>query len=161
MTGAEILRLVMATGPGLLSYFKRERALSKAQKYLCDKYTLEVQIKDNGSTSVMAIYRVFPVKWRRTVSERLRAILSEHTPTLQLADTCADFVLLIAVLAARASDLGPYFGTGADHSYASDLRGSNTFTSLENLSRGIGGDVAIQWVHRELQDWSERYRLLE
>jgi hypothetical protein len=160
MTGAQIVQVLMSAGPGLFSYFKRERALSKAQKYLCGKYGLTVIVKDNGSTSVMAIYRVYQIKWKATTCELLQRILSAAEPSLALADDCADFVLIIAILAARASNLGPYFGTGPDYSYANSLRDSKTFLSIENLSRGIGGHVAMQLIHRELYAWAVQYRLL-
>jgi hypothetical protein len=157
MASLEIVLTLHKVFNSIFGMLQESRALDEAENYLCGKYGLSVDKEMIPSTNFPHWDNLYGPEWHWTLSRNVQTILNSYSVSLETAEVCRDFIMLIAVLKHRA---GKSYRESSDYSCTKTMFKSPTYSSIENLSRGIGSEVSLQIIHRELGDWARRAQLL-
>jgi len=164
MSGVQIVMLLAKAFSSFFVFWKKERALDEAEKYLSEKFSLKIErgFWRGGTqlTSPQHHFNIYDQKWQDNFIKLVHCIIKAKSISLQTAEYCSDFILFVAVLSQRGTTAAFLGYNSPSYSYIQNMFQSKTYESMEHLARGLGSDVALEIVKKELIQWGKQSRII-
>ena len=139
-----LIKLVIDSSSGIFGFIKKEAALSKAEKYLMQKYSLTTprEIEQVGSYPKSVAY-YHKGGWEKALQKLTSKVISAKKLNMQLCEDCGDLFLFLQCKKHVLESTKEYISK------------SPTMDSLSDLARGKGTELSLKIAQRELKDWKK------